>query len=108
MYREDIRDESGFIKDTSMWSNNFAKEVADEYSLKLTDEHWKIIELIRKLYDETQRVPELRTVLKYFHVNKSPGKVDRKYIYKLFPFGYGQQACKIAGMREPKKLWLDL
>jgi tRNA 2-thiouridine synthesizing protein E len=35
-------------------------------------------------------------------------EIDRKYIYNLFPYGYGQQACKIAGMREPKKLWLDL
>jgi len=37
-------------------------------------------------------------------INKS----TRRYIYKLFPYGYGQQACKIAGMRQPKKLWLDM
>ena len=108
MYKQDIRDESGFIKDSTMWSNDFANNVADEYPLKLTDKHWQIIELIRKLFDETQKVPELRTVLKHFRNNNSINNVDRKYIYKLFPYGYGQQACKIAGMREPKKLWLDL
>ena len=32
----------------------------------------------------------------------------RKYVYDLFPYGYGQQACKIAGMRKPLKLLLDL
>jgi tRNA 2-thiouridine synthesizing protein E len=32
----------------------------------------------------------------------------RNYVYKLFPYGYGQQACKIAGMRKPLKLLLDL
>jgi len=26
----------------------------------------------------------------------------------MFPYGYGQQACKIAGMRVPLKLLLDL
>jgi len=26
----------------------------------------------------------------------------------MFPYGYGQQACKIAGMRVPLKLWLYL
>ena len=32
----------------------------------------------------------------------------RRYVYDLFPYGYGQQACKIAGMRKPLKLLLDL
>ena len=35
-------------------------------------------------------------------------KATRKYVYNMFPYGYGQQACKIAGMRVPLKLLLDL
>ena len=35
-------------------------------------------------------------------------KATRKFVYTLFPYGYGQQGCLIAGMRQPKKLWLDL
>jgi len=102
------RDSSGFIKNTNMWSMDFALEVANECSLNLTNQHWQIINLIRDLYEKTQKVPELRTVLKYFRINNPQLNIDRKYIYNLFPYGYGQQACKIAGMREPKKLWLDL
>ena len=56
MYKKDIIDESGFIKDITMWSNDFANNVADEYSLELTDKHWEIIILIRQLFDDTQRV----------------------------------------------------
>ena len=33
-------------------------------------------------------------------------KAARKFLYQLFPYGYGQQACKIAGMRKPRKLML--
>ena len=51
MYKKDIRDASGFIKDTTMWSNDFAKNVADEYPLELTDKHWQVIMLIRQLFD---------------------------------------------------------
>ena len=29
-------------------------------------------------------------------------------MYALFPRGYGQQACKIEGMRKPLKLMLDV
>jgi tRNA 2-thiouridine synthesizing protein E len=106
--KKDIRDISGFITDSSMWSIDFANQVADEFDLNLTEKHWEIINLIRDLYEKTQKVPELRTVLKSVRLKNTEFAIDRKYIYNLFPYGYGQQACKIAGMREPKKLWLDL
>ena len=106
--KKDIRDKSGFITDSSMWNIDFANQVADEFGLSLTKKHWEIINLIRELYEKTQKVPELRTVLKSVRLKKPGFEIDRKYIYNLFPYGYGQQACKIAGMREPKKLWLDL
>jgi tRNA 2-thiouridine synthesizing protein E len=35
-------------------------------------------------------------------------EATRKFLYPLFPYGYGQQACKIAGMRKPLKLMLDI
>jgi tRNA 2-thiouridine synthesizing protein E len=106
--KKDIREISGFITDSSMWTIDFANQVADEFDLNLTEKHWEIINLIRDLYEKTQKVPELRTVLKSVSLKNPKFKIDRKYIYNLFPYGYGQQACKIAGMREPKKLWLDL
>lgn len=28
--------------------------------------------------------------------------------FLIFPYGYGQQVCKIAGMRKPLKLMLDM
>ena len=40
--------------------------------------------------------------------NWQPEKATRKFLYTLFPYGYGQQACKIAGMRKPLKLMLDV
>jgi tRNA 2-thiouridine synthesizing protein E len=46
--------------------------------------------------------------LKDFKISYGIEKSTRRYIYELFPYGYGQQACKIAGMRQPKKLWLDM
>ena len=46
MYKKDIRDASGFIKDTTMWSTDFAKNVADEYPLELTDKHYYLPMLI--------------------------------------------------------------
>ena len=69
--KKDIRDISGFITDSSMWSIDFANQVADEFDLNLTEKHWEIVNLIRDLYEKTQKVPELRTVLKSVRLKKS-------------------------------------
>jgi len=45
-----------------------------------------------------------------FEVNGTVIGLDNEgfLLYALFPYGYGQQACKIAGMRKPLKLMLDI
>jgi tRNA 2-thiouridine synthesizing protein E len=53
-------------------------------------------------------VPEARVLLKHMAATMGPDKASRRYLYRLFPMGYGQQACKIAGMRKPRKLMLDV
>ncbi|MBT3548352.1 MAG: TusE/DsrC/DsvC family sulfur relay protein [Gammaproteobacteria bacterium] len=102
------KDSDGFLLDPSDWNIQHAETVAKEFRTELSKNHWIVIKYIRKYFDEHQKVPELRYLLKYFKNEYGADKSTRKYIYKLFPYGYGQQACKIAGMRQPKKLWLDL
>ena len=101
-------DEDGFILEPEDWDREFAETVSQSYDLELSKQHWDIVLLIRELFNETGTVPELRTILKKLKPGDGNEKATRKYIYTLFPYGYGQQACKIAGMRKPLKLWLDL
>lgn len=53
-------------------------------------------------------MPEARHALKAMQTAPGGDKATRKCLYQLFPYGYGQQACKIAGMRKPLKLMLDV
>ncbi|MDH3870923.1 MAG: TusE/DsrC/DsvC family sulfur relay protein [Gammaproteobacteria bacterium] len=53
-------------------------------------------------------VPELCTLLKSLREKYGKKKATRRYIYDLFPYSFGQQACKIAGIRKPLRLLLDL
>lgn len=101
-------DEDGFLLDPEDWDESIALQLAREFKIDLNDEQWDIIHLIRTLYFGTGTVPELRTILKQLKRSIGKEKATRKYVYTLFPYGYGQQACKIAGMRKPLKLWLDL
>lgn len=102
------KDDDGFLLDPDDWNEDVAIEIARSENLNLTEEHWRLIHLIRDYYFEYSTVPELRKILKYLKSELGQEKSTRKYVYQLFPYGYGQQGCKIAGMRQPKKLWLDL
>ena len=106
------KDDDGFLLDPDDWTEELAASIAEEFSMPkgsaLTKEQWNLIHIIREYYYDNGSVPELRKILKQLKAQLGPEKATRKYVYALFPYGYGQQGCKIAGMRQPKKLWLDL
>jgi tRNA 2-thiouridine synthesizing protein E len=101
-------DEEGFLEDPNDWDPDVAKTIAAKEGLELTPERWGVVQFVRTHFDERGAVPEARVCLK--HIAETLGKemATRKYLYQLFPYGYGQQACKIAGMRMPRKLMLDV
>ncbi len=101
-------DEEGFLLDPGEWSPEVAAHIADGEGLELTPEVWEIVEFVREHFDRNQSVPEARVVLKELSARHGKERGTRKYLYQLFPYGYGQQACKIAGMRKPRKLMLDV
>jgi TusE/DsrC/DsvC family sulfur relay protein len=102
------RDNEGFLLDSEDWDESLAILISKELDISLTDEHWLVIRFIRNWYELNQTVPEARKLLKFLQSKLDPSRSTRRYLYKLFPYGYGQQACKIAGMRKPLKLMLDV
>ena len=102
------RDNEGYLLDPEDWTAELMTETAAEMHTELTDEHLLVIHFIRRHFAETQTVPQARVVLKFLSAAADENRATRKYLYQLFPYGYGQQACKIAGMRKPLKLMLDV
>ena len=102
------RDEEGFLLDAHDWHPGLIEAFAAEDGLELTPERCDIIHYIRAYFEKNLSVPEARTLLKHLHATWDLDKATRRYLYQLFPRGYGQQACKLAGMRKPRKLMLDV
>ena len=102
------RVEEGFLLDANTWHRDLIAPLAYEANIELTSEHMEIIMYVREYFEKNHTVPEARTLLKYLKGKWGEEKATRRYLYKLFPHGYGQQACKIAGMRKPRKLMLDV
>lgn len=101
-------DEEGFLLNPAEWNRDVAEVLAREVDVELTEPVWEVVLFVREHYERSQSVPEARVVLKELGQRHGKDKATRKYLYQLFPYGYGQQACKIAGMRKPRKLMLDV
>ena len=98
-----IRDSEGYLVDTDDWSEDFSEMVAEEEGIILDDVYWSVINYMRSYFDEHQIAPDVRHVTRNFAViNECSKKEAKKIIYELFPYGYVQQACKIAGMKKPR------
>ncbi|MCO6413250.1 MAG: TusE/DsrC/DsvC family sulfur relay protein [Thiogranum sp.] len=102
------RDEEGFLLDAQDWHPGLIDAFAAEDGLELTPERREIIDYIRSYFESNFSVPEARVLLRHMETIWGKDRATRRYLYKLFPRGYGQQACKIAGMRKPRKLMLDV
>ncbi len=102
------RDNEGYLLEPSDWSRALAPLLAHEDGLTLTPAHWQVIDFIRACYRDTESVPEARQVIKHIAEANGDKRSAKQALYALFPHGYGQQACRIAGMRKPLKLMLDV
>lgn len=101
-------DREGYLLDPSLWNTDVAAVLAEKEDIELTEDVWEVVNFVRDYYNERQAVPEHRLLLQELKRRHGKEKATRKYVYNMFPYGYGQQACKIAGMRVPLKLLLDL
>jgi tRNA 2-thiouridine synthesizing protein E len=102
------RDEEGYLVDADDWHPGLVAAFAQEEGLTLTPERMQIVSYVRDHFERNQVVPEARTVLKFMRAEWGEECATRRFLYRLFPRGYGQQACKMAGMRKPRKLMLDV
>ncbi len=94
-------DEEGFLVNLSDWNPDVALELAKGESIELTEQHWEVINFLREYYDEYQIAPAVRVLTKAIGKKLGPDKGNSKYLYDLFPYGPGKQACKIAGLPKP-------
>jgi len=94
-------DEEGYLENLAEWNEDIATHMADEDDLELTSEHWDIINFLREYYEEYQIAPAVRVLTKAVGKKFGKEKGNSKYLYALFPYGPGKQACRFAGLPKP-------
>jgi len=94
------RDDEGYLLDPADWNEQVALALAEGEHLNLDDTYWDVLHFMREFFEERQIAPDARYVIK--HLSEHWGTGARKKLFELFPYGYVQQACKVAGMRRPR------
>jgi tRNA 2-thiouridine synthesizing protein E len=95
-------DEEGYLVDPADWNEAIAEELARKERIALSGAHWAVIRFMRRYYEEHHIAPDARHVMKYLAQYRGPERAERNDLFRLFPYGYVKQACKIAGMRRPR------
>jgi tRNA 2-thiouridine synthesizing protein E len=91
----EVNDE-GFFEDPDKWTEDMAPDIAKAEGIDtLTDQHWQVINFMRKEYYEKGTGPSVRAL------GKTSG-VSVKELYQLFPKGPAKIAAKIAGIPKPR------
>ena len=97
------RDEAGFLVDSDEWNKAIAEHFATEEGIHLEPEHWAIIEFMRNYQEEHQIAADARLVFRFLAKRHNESQsTARLRFFNMFPYGYVKQACKIAGMRQPR------
>lgn len=94
-------DEEGYLVNLSDWNEDIANEIAKQESIDMSDNHWEVVNFLRKYYEEYQIAPAVRVLTKAIGKSLGPDKGNSAYLYELFPYGPAKQACKIAGLPKP-------
>ena len=92
-------DEEGYLIEPEDWSEDLARNLAEREGLELSGAHWEALCFMRAYYAEHRVAPDARFVIQHLS-RKLQG--DRNLLFRLFPYGYVRQACKIAGMKRPR------
>ncbi|HEY9050604.1 MAG TPA: TusE/DsrC/DsvC family sulfur relay protein [Gammaproteobacteria bacterium] len=98
-----VRDLEGYLVAPEDWNEDFARVLAEEENLELTDQYWPILCFMREYWQENKVAPDVRHVVQYLaDIHGYDKKEAKQYLFNLFPYGYVKQACKIAGMQRPR------
>jgi len=85
-------DDRGFLCSPEAWNEDVACLLAEEeIPGGLTEDHWKVIDYLRRYFLEFKGVPPVTKVRRDLGINLQD-------VRKLFPSGLARGACRIAGI----------
>ena len=90
------RDAEGFFRDPAQWAESMVPELAAAEGIAhVTDDHWRVVRLMRREYESSGSGPNVRALSRL-------AGLCVKDLYRLFPKGPAKVAARIAGIPKPR------
>lgn len=97
------RDAEGYLFDPLDWDESVAQMLAAEEGIELDETCWSVLRFMREYWTKHQVAPDVRHVVNFLVKEQGVDKKEAKQqLFRLFPYGYVKQACKLAGMQRPR------
>jgi tRNA 2-thiouridine synthesizing protein E len=93
-------DDEGYLMDFNDWSPAVTEAMAEAAGVKLTDEHWLLIDFLHRFYKEYEIAPEIPILVRNLCKDQNDCRWTKRYIETLFPAG-AKTACRFAGLTKP-------
>ena len=87
-------DQEGFLTRYGEWDADLAEQLAGQIGIQLTDAHWRVVDFIRKDFQQQGETPTLRRV-------SVVGGFPTKALFTLFPKKPAKKMAYIAGLPKP-------
>lgn len=96
-------DSEGFLLDFDSWDKNFCQKTANDENIDLNNDHFLVVNFLRKFYAQNQKSPAIRELVKNLKIEYGEKIGNSLYLQILFPVSPAVQAAKIAGLPKPKR-----
>lgn len=94
-------DKEGFLRELSDWNPQVAQELAAQYDIELTGEHWEVLDTVRGYYKKYNISPAMRVLVKVVREKLGPEKGRSIHLMLLFPERPARLISQIAGLPKP-------
>ncbi len=94
-------DKEGFLINLDDWTADTAAQLAKNENILLNSNHWEIIYLLRRFYQQYEIAPAMRILVKQTKETLGEEKGNSIYLMSLFPGSPAKLASKIAGLPKP-------
>jgi len=97
------RDPEGYLLDPQEWDEAVARELAAEEGIELDETCWSVLRFMREAWSKNRIAPDVRHVVDFLATSLGIEKrMAKTRLFRMFPYGYVKQTCKIAGMQRPR------
>jgi len=93
---------SGNLVNLQNWNEDLASVLAEKEGIKLTDDHWRVIDFMRKFYFQYGITPMVKVLIRHMSEELGKAAANRNNMYELFPGGPARQGSRIAGLPSPQ------